>query len=840
MNNKINIIISRAVIFACLIVSIFAISLVITSTTAEAVSKLSIDQRLQIEFPDLQQAPWAEADIRLLTIRGVLGGFPDGTFRPNAPIKKIEALVMAVRTLGLEWEAKELETKQDSQFFVLEGQALEWAKGYLSAAYRNGLISGYLQELNWYEPADRAWMATLMVRMIRMEDEAKQSTYPLYFSDRHQILPNQQGYIQVMQRQGLMSGYPDNTFRPKAAMTRAELAVMFNNYFDKYMTDYTLREYTYGTIEQFNSNTGKILIRTRDKGLEQFHVHKRAPIFYKPITGTMNQLEKRSYNQLQQGQQIDFIVNEGQLVFITIQSDGYVQQPNYQYNYDYNSDRELYYVGFLQEYNQATRTIQLENVVGVRERYQVSPQLTVTNRQGSGSTSSLLNGRLYRFTLEKNSNGENWIVSMVEQDHSRISYTGDFVMHNTYNSQITVRHSQMESETFFVPQGVSLGIEPNDYVRIYAYGDYVYDWQILRPVADEGYFKKYDNDRYEITITDRQGNTQIYRVIEDPRIQVPRVSRPNISSIYENDYVRLSFDRYDQNKNGIYDEIIEISVVDQLAGTIVSADSSTVEFVDEYGLERELKLATNAAVNISGIRQATIDDLRTNDAAYFRVERGEITQVNVTYRKVEEGTVYAVRELADGSKQLILGDNLYSQQVFELTSKTKVHWTRYSNLSINELKPGTYVKVWHDGDKAVDVELIDTGSIRGIVTDYASQSVWLEATGESRQRFILAENITNGRDYIDKLVELKFENGLVKSIAELPKNDAVYYIVHIDVDGRKLWVRNEENKHEIYMLSEDTIIYEGYRQSVGSLKGKLSAKRRVQLQIVNETVVKID
>ena len=828
-------------IFACMIISIFTISLLTTATTAEAVSELSIDQRLRIEFPDLQQAPWAEADIRLLTMRGVLGGFPDGTFRPNAPIKKIEALVMAVRTLGLEWEAKELEAKQDTQFFVLEGQALEWAKGYLSAAYRNGLISGYMQEFNWYEPADRAWMATLMVRMIRMEDEARESKYPLYFSDRHQILPNQQGYVQVMQRQGLMSGYPDNTFRPKAAMTRAELAVMFNNYFDKYMTDYTMKKHTYATIEQFNSATGTILIRTRDQGIMQFQVNKRAPIFYKPNTGTGTQLQKRNYNQLQQGQQIDFIVNDGQLIYITIISDGYVQQPNYQPNYDYNSDREFYYVGFLQEYNEATRTIQLGNVLGVRERYQASPQLTVTNRQGNnGSLPSLQNGRLYRFELEKNSSGENWIVSMKEQENTRNSYTGDFVMHNAYNSQITVRHSQLQSETFIVPQGVSLGIEPNDYVRIYTYGDYVYDWQILRPVADEGYFEKYDDDRLEITIIDRQDNRQIYRVNKDPRLQVPRVSRPDISSIYEDDYIRVSFDRYDQNQNGIYDEIVEIRVVDQLAGTIVSADSKSIKFVDEYEIERELKVATNATINISGIQQATIDDLRSNDAAYFRVERGKITQVNVTYRKVEEGTVYDVRELADGSKQLILGDNLYSQQVFELTSKTKVHWTRYSNLSINELKPGTYVKVWHDGDKAVDIEMIDTGAIRGIVTDYASQSVWLEATGESRQRFILAEHITNGKDYVDKLVELKFENGLVKSIEQLPKNDAIYYIVHIDVDRRMLWVRNEENKHEIHILPEDTIIYEGYRQSVDSLKGKLSAKRRVQMQIVNETVVKID
>ena len=42
------------------------------------------------------------------------------------------------------------------------------------------------------------------------------------------------------------------TFRPNQAMTRAELAALFTNYYDRYIEDYSIRKEEYATIEEVN------------------------------------------------------------------------------------------------------------------------------------------------------------------------------------------------------------------------------------------------------------------------------------------------------------------------------------------------------------------------------------------------------------------------------------------------------------------------------------------------------------------------------------------------------------------------------------------------------------
>lgn len=817
-----------------------------TVVYGETVSEMSVEERMRISFPDLHEAPWAEPEIRELTLRGVLGGFPDGTFRPNEPIKKIEALVMAVRTLGLEWEAKELEKRDDPQMFTLEGQGLGWAKGYLSAAYRTGLIQSYVQELNWYEPADRAWMATLMVRMIRQEEEARESKYPLYYADQHDMTANQQGYVHVVQKEGLMSGYPDNTFKPKQAMTRAELAVLFTNYFDKYVTDYTLKKDEYGAIEDIDLATQSAVVRTQYNGVQKYRIADRAEVFYQPNIGVTRVVEKRDIDDLQIGQQIEYIVHDRDLVFISIKSDGYNDvyddQPDYDYNYDYSYDYdsygETYYVGFVKSLNESNRTLQWEDLAGKSQRYPVASQVEVTDIRGREDDLQI--GKLYRAIFQRDRNGERRVVALQQQEEQRKTYTGDLVMVDTYNSKITLRHTQVQSEDFAIPQGVTLSFQSNDYIRMYAYGQYIYDWEILRPMYLEGCFEEYDEDYREIIITDRQDKEQIYRVIEEPRVRAVRSSRTGIDALYKGDYIRMTFDRYDQNNNDIYDEVIEIEVVSQFSGTVVSASSSKVKFIDEFGYERELPVASDPEVQISNRRDASVSDLRSKDEAYFYMEEGKIARIDVYQRFMEEGNIFDIREMSDGSKQLILGQSSYGQRSYRITSSTRIRWQDFKNMSLSELQTGQYVRVYYDGDEATEIERVDMGTVKGQLTDYSDRSIWILVDATSVKRFMLDDDIRSVSSYLNKTVELQFgDDGKVTRIAEAQKEVQKYYIVHIDIDNRTIWLRDEQAKHTIYWLPEDEIVYQGQRRDLRDLQDRVSAKTYVTVEVLNETVVAI-
>ena len=53
-------------------------------------------------FPDVNSDYWAAKDIEILSEKGVIVGYPDGTFKPDANVTRAEFAAMAIRALGQE------------------------------------------------------------------------------------------------------------------------------------------------------------------------------------------------------------------------------------------------------------------------------------------------------------------------------------------------------------------------------------------------------------------------------------------------------------------------------------------------------------------------------------------------------------------------------------------------------------------------------------------------------------------------------------------------------------------------------------------------------------------
>ena len=59
-------------------------------------------------FPDItSRHSWAEKYIENMVQRGLLKGYTDGTFKPDNPISKLEAIILASRILGVTYEENE-------------------------------------------------------------------------------------------------------------------------------------------------------------------------------------------------------------------------------------------------------------------------------------------------------------------------------------------------------------------------------------------------------------------------------------------------------------------------------------------------------------------------------------------------------------------------------------------------------------------------------------------------------------------------------------------------------------------------------------------------------------
>lgn len=63
---------------------------------------LAIGTMQAFAFPDVSSSYWAAPEIELLSEKGVIVGYPDGTFKPDANVTRAEFAAMAIRALGQE------------------------------------------------------------------------------------------------------------------------------------------------------------------------------------------------------------------------------------------------------------------------------------------------------------------------------------------------------------------------------------------------------------------------------------------------------------------------------------------------------------------------------------------------------------------------------------------------------------------------------------------------------------------------------------------------------------------------------------------------------------------
>lgn len=146
---------------------------------------------------------------------------------PSAPVAREELVAALVRFLGLEGEAESLRDAapafRDAARIL---QVCPWARGYLAAAQRAGLLfpGG---EFGPGQPASRLWAAELAVRALGLQAEAElRMADRVGFSDLSGVPVDRVGCLAVAVDRGLVEGFGDGTFRPEDSLTWSQLALM--------------------------------------------------------------------------------------------------------------------------------------------------------------------------------------------------------------------------------------------------------------------------------------------------------------------------------------------------------------------------------------------------------------------------------------------------------------------------------------------------------------------------------------------------------------------------------------------------------------------------------------
>jgi hypothetical protein len=161
---------------------------------------------------------WAREQIEKLVAQGSVSGYPDGSFRPEQSITRAEFAAILVKALNLK--------NAGNNGKVFSDTAGHWAEDSIAAAQSWGIVSGYDQE--HFGPEDnitREQMAVMASKALQIG----QVSGPTSFKDDAQISSWAQSSVTAAVNNGIISGYPDNSFQPQGNATRAQAVTVIAN-----------------------------------------------------------------------------------------------------------------------------------------------------------------------------------------------------------------------------------------------------------------------------------------------------------------------------------------------------------------------------------------------------------------------------------------------------------------------------------------------------------------------------------------------------------------------------------------------------------------------------------
>ncbi|MHB8841226.1 MAG: Ig-like domain-containing protein [Candidatus Aquicultor sp.] len=163
-------------------------------------------------FSDVPADAWYKESVSKLVTQGIAGGYPGGLFRPNQTVSRAEFSKMICLAMGWELEAPDTSSFKDVS-------ADNWAYRYIETAKTHGVIAGY--EDGGFKPGKnitRAEIAKIVARTLGLSSAS--STLKDISSSWAK------DYIGACAKTGIISGYSDSTFKPNNSATRAEAAKM--------------------------------------------------------------------------------------------------------------------------------------------------------------------------------------------------------------------------------------------------------------------------------------------------------------------------------------------------------------------------------------------------------------------------------------------------------------------------------------------------------------------------------------------------------------------------------------------------------------------------------------
>ena len=210
-------------------------------------SFISISSVYAIEYSDVSSNHWAYEAIKNMSDRGVINGYSDGSFKPDALVTRGEFCKMLALASGIVSDPKKLEN------------SMHWAYPYMDEIGKKtwNYKTWYLSEFTPDTVINRSEAAaglcdvylTYPISLIGKMAEVK-ATLETAYKDTENIGRFSE-VVYVMTINNLMNGYEDGCFHPEWQLTRAEICTILYRAFStaSYYKKKAAYEAEYGNAE---------------------------------------------------------------------------------------------------------------------------------------------------------------------------------------------------------------------------------------------------------------------------------------------------------------------------------------------------------------------------------------------------------------------------------------------------------------------------------------------------------------------------------------------------------------------------------------------------------------
>jgi|GEM_PF-1287308 len=726
-----------------------------TTTTANASSAV------KITFPDTR-THWSQKHVAKLASLGIVNGKSDGTYGVSDNITQQEVIVMAVRLMGAEEQAKQLDTNVG---VALQGVG-DWARPHVIYAINNGIIllseestnNGFI---NWGgRSAKREWVAKVMVRALGKQLDAQAAAnIPTKFNDNADISPDTLGYVNAAVKLGIITGTTSNDFLPLKSITRAETASVFAKA-EQYLSQH--EDVVKGYVSSITSDT----LRVRDTSGEIHQVSMTNQTAYYRHDQNFQVLR----TEVRVGREVYVVAPNSSAIYVEVLSD---EEPTESIT------------GALVAVDTVTQMITVK-VDGKEVKYLLEESVGVIDTDGSGSSVSQL-VPLSALELKK-STVTNRIVEIIVKDKP-ISKNSSGVIVSVTEDAIMIRDSVSEQiETY--PYSTQIlathngsilmltDLKPSDLIEYRIVHGHVSEiivtTKYVEPIRGT---VDYLIDTKTLLIRNAEGKPDAYDLADNVQVQLEGMAAPTLKDLYPGDAVTLHFNSNDlvhtikiENRTINYlqmlkffaydPDINEIVVTEKTGFQILKLTEDTI--LEVYGLEYPVKdltkyvtanqridlvltgdyvqrikrsdsyigtvkdynpttrrlvinnpsigdinlsLGTNAFVQMMNNPFVTLSDLNIGDEVKVILGQDQLT---VSQIQVKTNLKHTIDSVNVGARHLTLRDTDNSIRYVNITSNVTIEHPSKAFATINDLKAGQTVTVTYYGTSVASVNIVET------------------------------------------------------------------------------------------------------------------------------------